>query len=80
MWRLGAAWARPAALRGARGRRGLAAGAAAGSSAGGLVLRSRPGPGGAGGCKCGAAGARGWAALGGEVTAGPGGSAERRSV
>ncbi|XP_064884548.1 thymidine kinase 2, mitochondrial isoform X2 [Columba livia] len=51
MWRLGAAWARPAALRGARGRRGLAAGAAAGSSAGGLVLRSRPGPGGAGGYK-----------------------------
>lgn len=51
MWRLGAAWARPAALRGAR--RGLRSGAAAGScSAGGLALRSRPGPGGNGGCKC----------------------------
>ncbi|XP_072729636.1 thymidine kinase 2, mitochondrial isoform X1 [Ciconia boyciana] len=60
MWRLGAAWARPAALRGARGRRGpgsgapgaaCAGGAAAGSSAGGLALRSRPGPSGAGGYK-----------------------------
>ncbi|XP_048814534.1 thymidine kinase 2, mitochondrial isoform X2 [Lagopus muta] len=50
MWRLGAAWARPAALRGAR--RGLRSGAAAGScSAGGLALRSRPGPGGNGGYK-----------------------------
>ncbi|XP_065497020.1 thymidine kinase 2, mitochondrial isoform X2 [Caloenas nicobarica] len=51
MWRLGAAWARPAALRGARGRRGPAGGAAAGSSAGGVALRSRPGPSGAGGYK-----------------------------
>ncbi|XP_075017533.1 thymidine kinase 2, mitochondrial isoform X3 [Calonectris borealis] len=60
MWRLGAAWARPAALRGARGRRGpgsgapgaaCAGGAAAGPSAGGLALRSRPGPSGAGGYK-----------------------------
>ncbi|XP_042677268.1 thymidine kinase 2, mitochondrial isoform X2 [Centrocercus urophasianus] len=50
MWRLGAAWARPAALRGAW--RGLRSGAAAGScSAGGLALRSRPGPGGKGGYK-----------------------------
>ncbi|KAM9288715.1 thymidine kinase 2, mitochondrial isoform 2-T2 [Morus bassanus] len=49
MWRLGAAWARPAALRGARGRRGPgsgAGGAAAGPSAGGPAPRSRPGAGG----------------------------------
>lgn len=51
MWRLGAAWARFAALRGAR--RGLRSGAAARScSVGSLALRGRPGPGGSGGCKC----------------------------
>ncbi|KAM6324847.1 thymidine kinase 2, mitochondrial [Podargus strigoides] len=60
MWRLGAAWARPAALRGARGRRGAgsggpgaacAGGAAARSPAGSLALRSPPGRSGAGGYK-----------------------------
>ncbi|XP_030907551.2 thymidine kinase 2, mitochondrial isoform X2 [Melopsittacus undulatus] len=62
MWRLGAAWARPGALRGARGWRGRGRGsgaagascageAAAGSPAGGLALGSRPGPSGAGGYK-----------------------------
>ncbi|XP_057252579.1 thymidine kinase 2, mitochondrial isoform X2 [Pezoporus wallicus] len=57
MWRLGAAWARPGALRGARARGSGAAGAAcgggaaAGSPTGGLALRSRPGPSGAGGYK-----------------------------
>ncbi|XP_062474232.1 thymidine kinase 2, mitochondrial isoform X1 [Pezoporus occidentalis] len=59
MWRLGAAWARPGVLRGARARaRGSGAagaacvgGAAAGSPTGGLALRSRPGPSGAGGYK-----------------------------
>lgn len=50
MWRLGAAWARFAALRGAR--RGLRSGAAAGScSVGSLALRGQPGPGGSGGYK-----------------------------
>ncbi|XP_071612789.1 thymidine kinase 2, mitochondrial isoform X2 [Heliangelus exortis] len=62
MWRLGAAWARPAALRGSRSRRCAGSGvpgaacaggaaAAAGSSAGGMTLTSRPGPSGAGGYK-----------------------------